>query len=117
MMAVTVLTYPNLIFGTFFSILSLWILNGQSEDIKQKMRKRKQGISDLVISDNIVEINGKFHPESYARTHLINIMTEFQGFDVYGFATLGKPFLSSIFATFMTYLIILIQFKISVIDQ
>ena len=61
----------------------------------------------------IVEINGKWHPEAYARFHLINMMSEFQGFDAYGFTSLGKPLLSSILANFMAYLIILIQFKVS----
>ena len=68
----------------------------------------------MSVTDDFVEINGNFHLESYARENLIETLSEFQGFDACGFATLGKPLLSSIFANFITYLIILIQFKISV---
>ena len=56
---------------------------------------------------------GKNHLEDYARTIVISKMEKFQGFEAGGFVKLGKPFLSSIFANFITYLIILLQFKIS----
>ena len=68
---------------------------------------------DSIISDDLVEINEKYYPEAYARNRLIGMLDEFQGFDVYGYATLGKPLITSMFANFITYLIILIQFKIS----
>jgi hypothetical protein len=100
--------------GSLCSALVLWILNKQSEDIKQDLRKLKEDMRNLSATDDFVEINGNFHLESYARRNLIDTLSEFQGFDACGFATLGKPLLSSIFANFITYLIILIQFKISV---
>ena len=101
-------------FGSLCSALVLWILNKQSEDIKQDLVKLKEDIRNIRVTDDFVEINGNFHLESYARRNLIETLSEFQGFDACGFATLGKPLLSSIFANFITYLIILIQFKISV---
>ena len=100
--------------GSLCSGLVLWILNKQSEDIKQDLVKLKEDIRNIRVTDDFVEINGNFHLESYARRNLIETLSEFQGFDACGFATLGKPLLSSIFANFITYLIILIQFKISV---
>ena len=101
-------------FGSLCSALVLWILNKQSEDIKQDLGKLKEDIRNISVIDDFVEINGNFHLESYARQNLIDTLSEFQGFDACGFVTLGKPLLSSIFANFITYLIILIQFKISV---
>ena len=101
-------------FGSLCSALVLWILNKQSEDIKQDLEKLKEDIRNISVIDDFVEINGNFHLESYARQNLIDTLSEFQGFDACGFVTLGKPLLSSIFANFITYLIILIQFKISV---
>jgi hypothetical protein len=101
-------------FGSLCSGLVLWILNKQSEDIKQRLRRLKEDIRNISVRDDFVEINGNFHLESYARQNLIYTLSEFQGFDACGFVTLGKPLLSSIFANFITYLIILIQFKISV---
>lgn len=100
--------------GSLCSALVLWILNKQSEDIKQDLGKLKEDIRNISVIDDFVEINENFHLESYARQNLIDTLSDFQGFDACGFATLGKPLLSSIFANFITYLIILIQFKISV---
>ena len=102
------------IFGALSAILTLWILNGQSEEIKQIMSNLKDTLGGLVVSDGIVQMDGRFHSEAYVRGHLINKLAEFQGFDANGYATLGKPLLTSVFANFITYLIILIQFKISI---
>ena len=102
------------IFGALSAILALWILNGQSEEIKQIISNLKDTLGDLVVSNGIIQMDGRFHLEAYARGHLINKLGEFQGFDAYGYATLGKPLLTSVFANFITYLIILIQFKISI---
>lgn len=44
---------------------------------------------------------------------VIRILWFFRGFDCNGFFTLGKPQMTSITATLVTYIIILIQFKIS----
>lgn len=101
------------IFGALASFVALWILNSQSEEIKQSVSKLKNTLGDLEISNGIIQIDGRFHSEAYARGHLTNKMAEFQGFDANGYATLGKPLLTSVFATYITYLIILIQFKMS----
>ena len=102
--------------GALAASVALWILNGQSEEIKQIVSNLKDTLGALVVSDGVVQMDGRFHSEAYVRGHLINKLAEFQGFDANGYATLGKPLLTSVFANFITYLIILIQFKIS-IDQ
>ena len=112
----TALPCASNIFGALAAVLALWILNGQSEEIKQIVSNLKDTLGDIVVSNGKIQIDGRFHSEVYARGHLINKLAEFQGLDAYGYATLGKPLLTSVFANFITYLIILIQFKIS-IDQ
>ena len=68
------------------------------------MSNLKDILGDLVVSNHgTIEINGKFHSKAYTRGHLINKLAEFQGFDAYGHATLGKPLLISVFANFITY--------------
>ena len=93
--------------------LLLWIFNGQSEDIKKSINDIQEILSNLEVSNGIIQIYGKYHAEDYARTVIINKMEKFQGFEASGFVTLGKPLLSSMFGNFITYLIILMQFKIS----
>ena len=112
MTSLTLLTHGPLFLGALCAALFLWILIKQSDDIKQGVWKLKQDLRELVISDSLIETNGYCHRELYTRSNLIDRMSEFKGFDACGFATLGKPLLSSIFANFITYLIILIQFKI-----
>ena len=112
----TALPCASNIFGALAAVLALWILNGQSEEIKQIVSNLKDTLGDIVVSNGKIQMDGRFHSEVYARGHLINKLAEFQGLDAYGYATLGKPLLTSVFANFITYLIILIQFKIS-IDQ
>ena len=43
----------------------------------------------------------------------VEVLNTFEGFDCNGYFTLGRPLLTSITATFVTYIIILLQFKIS----
>ena len=102
------------IFGALAAAVALWILNGQSEEIKLGMLNLKDTLGGLIVSNGVIEIDGRFQSEAYARGYLINKVAEFQGLDANGYVTLGKPLLTSIFASFITYLIILVQFEISI---
>ena len=102
------------IFGALAAAVALWILNGQSEEIKHGMLNLKETLGGLVVSNGVIEIDGRFQSEAYSRGYLINKLSEFQGLDANGYVTLGKPLLTSIFASFITYLIILVQFEISI---
>ena len=93
--------------------LGLWIFNGQSEDIKESIDEIREDILRLKVSNKFVKVFGNYHPEEYARTIVLDKMEKFHGFEACGFITLGKPLLSSLFSNFITYLIILLQFKIS----
>ena len=99
----------------FSGTLIIWIVNGLSEQIKQNMANLQDTIANMPISEGagLVEMYGNYHSEEYARTILVNKMSKFLGFDAGGFFTLGKPLLNSIFINFITYIIILIQFKIT----
>ena len=93
----------------------LWTLNVGSENIKEGLQGIKHHIWSLnVSSENFLTINENNLSEAQAQNRLISLLDEFKGFDANGYATLGKPLLSSIFANFITYVIILIQFRISV---
>ena len=86
-----------------------------SENIKDGLQGIKHHIWSLhVSSENFGTIEGNILSEAHAQNRLISLLDEFKGFDANGYATLGKPLLSSIFANFITYVIILIQFRISV---
>ena len=58
-------------------------------------------------------IDGQHVPPEQAHEFAIKQMESFQGYNGYGYFTLGKPILTGILANFATYLIILIQFKTS----
>ena len=58
--------------GALASSVALWILNAQSEEIKQSVSKLKNTLGDLEISNGIIQIDGRFHSEAYARTLLTN---------------------------------------------
>ena len=47
------------------------------------------------------------------KTYIIEEIQCFQGFDAHGFFTLNRPLLTSIISNFTTFIIILIQFKMS----
>ena len=49
----------------------------------------------------------------YDRNDVMGLLKHFKGFECGGYFILGKPLISSIFATFATYVVILTQFKIS----
>ena len=81
-------------------LVGLWILNKQSEDLKQHFKEIKEKIRFLVTcKDSLVEINGMEHDEEYARKIVIEMLDEFHGFDANGFFILGKPFFINVFKT------------------
>ena len=106
--------------GMFSEILGLgfgmfWMLNTQSEDLRQHFKEIKEKIRDLVTcKDSLVEINGMEHDEEYARKIVIEMLDEFHGFDANGFFTLSKPFLVNVLATAaISYALLLTEFHIA----
>jgi len=58
-------------------------------------------------------IDGKVTNIEHAKNRIISGLDAFQGFHGDGYFILGKELLTSIVANFVTYLIILVQFKVS----
>ena len=98
------------ILGLGFGIF--WMLNTQSEDLKEHFQEIKEKNRDLITcTNNLVEINGIEHDEKYARKIVIEMLDEFHGFDANGFFILGKPFLVNVFATaLISYALLVTEF-------
>ena len=107
-------SYIFFISGAIYFGSILWILNKQSEDIKQSLVRIKHLILNLVISNDFAKINGNHHTEAYARILLITKLDEFQGFDIGGYLILGKPLLIVILCRFATFIVVLFEFWNSV---
>ena len=66
------------------------------------------------VMDGIAELKEQIILKDYnSISKPIEVLNTFEGFDCNGYFTLGRPLLTSITATFVTYIIILLQFKIS----
>ena len=74
---------------------------------------RKITLEMDVPNEGLLILDAKKYNPRHARKIVVVGFDEFQGFHGNGYFILGKPFLTSIIANFMTYLIILIQFKVS----
>lgn len=107
----------SLISNAIWPILILIIVNFVSEDLRLELRELQKHLSLTEVSqDESIEIDGKLIKKANLRLFLMDRMNDFQGFEVGGFAYLGKPFLTSIITNVITYLIVLIQFKVSEIQ-
>ena len=114
------MTFPNVLlmigyggFGGLFIFLSYNYCNF-SQIIKDAIDDIKKDIIDLDINENLVCVfDGKVTKMKQVRKRLVNGLDGFKGFHGNGYFTLGKELLTSIVANFVTYLIILVQFKVS----
>ena len=69
------------------------------------------------MKEMIVAWNDNYESLIIAKDEVIDNLEDFQGFDANGYFTLGKSFFSSIVSNFLTYLIILIQLKLTLITS
>ena len=92
----------------------LIMLNLASEGVIEDVQDLKKIMEMMEATDKIeVEFEGKFLAQTYIRSLMVNELESFKGFDLHGFSKLGKPLLCSIFGMSLTYLIVLMQFRIS----
>ena len=85
-----------------------------TQDIKDDVHGIKRAILDLDINpDDLLTSNGKTVRAKHLQKRIAYGLDEFQGFHGNNYFVLGKPLLTSITANFITYLIILVQFKVS----
>ncbi len=76
--------------------------------------KKLDGIKDVRDKDMIIYLDNNVRSDfSEAKSFLAKRLKEFQGFNVLDFFTLRKSLLTTILAHFVTYLIVLLQFKVS----
>lgn len=80
----------------------LYFLNSQSEEVKNKYLSLKEYI-----------LTNFAQAENGAKELTLFQIEKFHGYSACDYFYLGKPFLSSLTGTFITYLVILIQFKLS----
>ena len=86
-----------------------------SQCIKDSVDGIKNTILDFEINEyhQVCIIDGKVTNIEHAKNRIISGLNAFQGFHGDGYFILGKELLTSIVANFVTYLIILVQFKVS----
>ena len=85
-----------------------------TQDIKDDIHGIKVAILDLDIHpDDLWTSNGKTLRVKHWQKRIASGLAEFQGFHGNNYFVLGKPLLTSITTNFITYLIILVQFKAS----
>ena len=87
------------LFGTIAMILSLCYINFLSQDVTNNLQKLAECISDARITDENWKVIA------------IQRINSFEGFNGHGFFTLGKSHLTSVVSNFITFMIVLIQFK------
>ena len=83
-----------------FLVVNLWYFNVLSCDLTKTVHQLKRAILRSGI-------------EFECKSYIIEELQCFQGFDAHGFFTLNRPLLTSIISNFTTFIIILIQFKMS----
>ena len=100
-------------FGGLFIFLAERYCNF-SQIIKDSIDGIKNDILDLDINeDQVCIIDGNVRKLKHVKKRIVSGLDGFQGFHGNGYFTLGKELLTSIVANFVTYLIILVQFKVS----
>ena len=110
--------YPSFVSKIFLSMSIFCILNWQSYDVKQRLSEIRLYIFNFAITENnFVVIDTQKHPEEYARKIVMSMLEEFRGFDANGYFTLGKDLLGYIIMLCITYVIVLIEFRIPLLTK
>ena len=88
-----------------YSACFLWAtchLNALSQRVSDQVVELREQLTNITNSNTSIE---------QSKTKAIQLLHLFHGFDCCGFVTLGRPVLTSILTTVVTYTIILVQFK------
>ena len=92
---------------------SFIFVNLYSQKIGDQVRDLKENIQDQCILSLDLE---KSEELIVMKNLILCHLTRWENFDGYGFFVLGKPFLTGILANFITYIIVLIQFQLTLQD-
>ena len=92
-------------------VLLMVFLNFEAQKVLNLWEELQKSILQIQ-PDVEIKVNNE-HEQwiNYSRQDVSALVQHFKGFDCCGYFHLGKPLLTSISATFVTYIIILIQFK------
>ena len=88
-----------------FSAINLWTicyLNALSQKVSDQVTELREKLTNCSNLEQSVQ---------QSKSNAIQLLNLFHGFDCCGYVTLGRPLLSSIITTVVTYTIILVQFK------
>ena len=113
----------ELIFAVAYSLMALQhllfihVMNVAAQEMEEKVQDLKRKIKGTNMEELKIPWEGKFESTSFVKANIVDELEEFQGFDGNGYFTLGKAFLSSVVTNFLTYLIILIQTKLTLISS
>ena len=88
-------------YGFFLVLFTLYYINGVSQEVADNLSNLKECIA----GSSLITFEEKWQ--------LVEKMNSFTGFDAWGYYKLGRPLLTSIVANFSTFIIVLIQFKMS----
>ena len=94
----------------------LWFMNIWPERATNKIHELKRQFRNIYISIDIqekIEFEGQLVPTSFVKTRIEQELDEFRGFDGKGYFILGKSLLKNLLAFCVTYLVILIQFRLT----
>ena len=94
----------------------LWFMNIWSEKATNKIHELTRHFKNIYISNDVlemIEFEGQFVPPLFMKARLEEELDEFRGFDGKGYFILGKSFLKNLLAFCVTYLVILIQFRLT----
>ena len=86
-----------------------------SSNIANKVKSLNNALMKMNIEDKSYLLcnNGRFQCAQQSRAELYHLLSDFQGLTGNGFFVLNRPCLSSIISSFLTYIIILVQFRIT----
>ena len=87
------------LFGATCIFLTVYFINYLSNEVTHNLHKLKECILQL----NSVNLDTKWK--------IVEQMNSFHGFDACGYFILGKPLITTMIASFSTFIIVLIQFK------
>ena len=91
-------------------------MNIWPERATNKIYELKRHLKNLYISNETskkMEFEGQLVPTLFVKARIEQELDEFRGFDGKGYFILGKSFLKNLLAFCVTYLVILIQFRMT----
>ena len=81
------------------------------------MNRPNRNVYISIDAQEKMEFQGQFVPRSFVKTRLEQELDEFRGFDGKGYFILGKSYLKNLLVFCVTYLVILIQFRLTEVSM